>query len=209
MDREELRGRQVIRHDQTREPDDFHELVRKPGEAWLAENPARRPKDYWSRVIPALAAAFGNLCAYSAMETFPGTVDHYRSCKNARHLAYEWSNYRYCLDRINSCKGTADEMILDPFEVDADWFEILIPTMQLVLTDAVPPERRERAEFTLKRLQLIGGKEDDWIVRFRRSWFDMYESGDLSLARLEQKAPLIARAIRKRDAAQHDARPDE
>ena len=200
----------MIRFEPAPEPEDFDENVRRPGLAWLAKNPPpKRPKDYWTKgATHALAVAFRDLCAYCAVENIPGTVDHYRSCKNTRELAYEWSNYRYCSDRINQCKGTADEQILDPFEVGDDWFEVLIPSMQLVPTDAIPAQHRDRAIFTLKRLQLIGGRKDDWIVRSRRSWYHMYESGGLTLERLEEKAPLIARAIRKRDAAQAETRPE-
>lgn len=155
-----------------------------------------------------MRAAFRNLCAYSAVETFTGVVDHYRSCKNARHLAYEWGNYRYCLDKINKLKAVHDERILDPFEVQDDWFEILLPSMQLVLTDRVPPEQRDRAEFTLRQLQLRGGREDEWIVQLRQSWYQRYLNNRVGLEDLDELAPLIARAIRKQKAAQAEARPD-
>ena len=58
-----------------------------------------------------------------------------------------------CVGKINSGKGTYDDRILDPFEVDEDWFEIILPSLQLVLTPLVPPEFRDRAEFTLKQLK--------------------------------------------------------
>ena len=165
----------MIRFEKSPEPQGFDEKVRQKGRAWLESNPApKRPKPFWTEVAAELRAAFRNLCAYSAIETFNGVVDHYRSCKNARLQAYEWSNYRYCLDQINKYKSTHDERILDPFEVQDEWFEVLIPSMQLVLTDRIPEDQRERAEFTLKQLRLRGGRDDEWIVQLRRSWYQRY-----------------------------------
>jgi hypothetical protein len=64
-----------------------------------------------------------------------GTVDHYLCCKNYRHLAYEWSDYRFAFSWINSSKGTLDSQVLDPFEVEDGWFEIVLPSLELILTD--------------------------------------------------------------------------
>ena len=77
------------------------------------------------------------------------------------------------------------------------WFEILLPSLQLVLTSAVPANKRAQAEYTPERLPL---KEDERILRQRREWYRMYQDGELTLAGLEKKAPLIARAIRKQQA---------
>lgn len=200
----------MIRFEPVPEPEDFHEKVRQPGLDWLANHPApKRPKYYWTKgAMPALRSAFRNLCAYSVMETIPGTVDHFLSCKNARELAYEWSNYRYCQERINSYKSTLDDQLLDPFEVGDDWFEILLPSMQLVPTDTIPAESRDRAIFTLQKLKLIAGKEDNWIIRLRQSWYKRYCEKKISLELLDEYAPMIARAIRKHEAAQSEPRSD-
>lgn len=121
-----------------------------------------------------------------------GTVDHYQSCGNHPHLAYEWSNYRYLSGWINSSKGTQDEKVLDPFQVRDGWFEILLPSLQLVLTDAVPQEELYRARFTLERLHL---QDDERIIRQRQQWYQTYRDGKLSLEGLANFAPLIARAV--------------
>ncbi len=122
------------------EPVTFDRDVRQPGIAWLERNSVGRPKAYWnlSQYKSALADGFGNLCAYSAMYEPVGTVDHYRSCKCVRSQAYEWSNYRFASGWINSSKQDIDDRVLDPFQVEDGWFEILLPSLQLVLTDAVP-----------------------------------------------------------------------
>ncbi|MFM9157494.1 MAG: hypothetical protein ACKOPK_06140, partial [Dolichospermum sp.] len=117
-----------------------------------------------------------------------GNVEHFLSFKNYPDLAYEWSNYRFASGWINSSKGTLDNQILDPFEVEDDWFEILLPSLQLVITDAVPEEKRQKAEFTLQRLHL---QDDERVLRQRREWYKLYIDGDLTLTGLEKKAPLI------------------
>jgi hypothetical protein len=186
----------MIRFNPPPEPPEFDQKGRRCGNAWLAKNPdtKKRPRDYWSPFKSHLADGFGNLCGYSAMYEPVGTVDHYLCCENHRHLAYEWSNYRYASSWINSSKSTLDEQVLDPFQVEDNWFEILLPSLQLVLTDAVPPHERDRAAFTLERLHL---RDDERVIRQRQQWYQLYLEGELTLAGLERKAPLIARAIRK------------
>ncbi|MEB3250504.1 MAG: hypothetical protein VKK07_14290 [Merismopediaceae bacterium] len=66
--------------------------------------------------------------------------------------------------------------------------------MQLVLTDKIPDNQRQKAEFTLQRLGLNYAER---ILRQREEWFRMYKQGEITLAGLARKAPLIARAIEK------------
>lgn len=197
----------MMRFERTPEPDGFDEKVRQKGNAWLAKNPHKKAKDFpdhWNDFKRPLAEGFKKFCAYSV--TFivshkqGGTVDHYLCKSDYPQQAYEWDNYRYALPLINSYKGAynsykkpADEWILDPFEVEDDWFELLLPSLQLVLTDAVPPEKRKHAEFTLKQLRLT---DDETLVAYRQQWYELYQEG-LSLEKLENKAPLIARAVKR------------
>jgi len=184
------------------EPPDFDAQVRQLGNDWLSRNldkygelpKGQRPPARWSQYIAQLSDGFGNLCAYSAMYEPVGTVDHYLSCENYPHLAYEWSNYRYSSSWINSSKGTQDKAILDPFCVDDNWFEILLPSLQLIVTDTVPPEELGRAEFTLRKLHL---GHDERILRQRRQWYKMHQDGKLTVEGLDEVAPLIARAVRR------------
>ncbi|MFB2920359.1 MULTISPECIES: hypothetical protein [Aerosakkonema] len=185
----------MIRFNPPSEPPEFDQKARQPGNNWLAKNPNNlRPRDYWSPFKSNLADGFGNLCGYSVMYEPVGTVDHYLSCENYPNLAYEWSNYRFASAWINSSKRTLDDQVLDPFQVGEDWFEIILPSLQLVLTNKVPPAERQRAEFTLQRLRL---RDDERVIRQRQQWYQLYLDGDITLEGLEKKAPLIARAIRK------------
>jgi hypothetical protein len=88
------------------EPENFDEKVRQPGNNWLAKNtdPKKRPIDYWSKFKSDLADGFNNLCGYSVMYEPLGTVEHFLSRENHRHLAYEWSNYRFASGWVNSSK---------------------------------------------------------------------------------------------------------
>jgi hypothetical protein len=195
------------------EPPDFDVQVRQPGNQWLAQNldengqlpKGTRPPDRWSDFKGQLADGFNNLCAYSVMYEPVGTVDHFLSCENHPRLVYEWSNYRYLSGWINSSKGTLDEAVLDPFQVEDDWFEVLLPSLQLVLTDAVPQGEQDRAKFTMERLHL---RDDERVIRQRRQWYRLYQEGKLSLEGLEERAPLIARAVRKQLVHRHPCRSD-
>lgn len=182
------------------EPADFNRQARIPGTQWLATNPAKkRPRDYWSRFRPRLEDGFARRCGYAAMlDPTGGTVDHYLSCETHRHLSYEWSNYRFVSSTLNSSKQNEDDNVLDPYEVQDGWFEILLPSLQMRATDAVPPALRAKAEHTLQRLHLRDGER---VIRWRQSWYQMYLAGELTLAGLAHVAPLIARAVQRTSGA--------
>lgn len=181
------------------EPKEFEEKCRAAGNAWLTDNPdCKRPSDYWSPFRLALANGFSHRCGFGAMWISSGTVDHFVSWNEDKSLAYEWSNYRYVEGWVNSSKSkkkSAD--LLDPFEVGDGWFEILLPSMQLVLTDAIPAALRAKAEYTLKNLPI---RDDERILHTRREWYRMYQEG-MPLKLLREKAPLIAAAVEKQNAA--------
>lgn len=177
-----------------KKPTGFDAKVKTPGDLWLKANPgAKRPKALWEPYTPTLSEAYGNRCGYAAMlDPTGGSVDHYLSFKNHPALAYEWSNYRFASNTLNSSKRNADATVLDPQEVKPGWFKILLPSMQMVATDAVPKSHKAKAEFTLKRLKLCDGER---IIRWRMSWYRMYLDGKLSLDGLREVAPLIAEAV--------------
>ena len=94
---------------------------------------------------------------------------------------------------INSSKNNVPAGdLLDPFEIEDGWFELHLPSLQLRVSDAIPDEFRQRAEYVLVRLHL---RDDERVMRQRREWYRMYQCGELSQDGLESKAPLIASAI--------------
>jgi hypothetical protein len=132
-----------------------------------------------------------------------GSVDHYVSCDTDETMAYEWDNYRFAMEWLNKSKQNEDNRVVDPFEAEFEWFEILLPSMQMVMTDQVPAPLRDKVQHTLKRLHLI---DDERVLRPRREWYRMYQDGELTLEGLRKKAPLIAGAVEKQIAAS-GARP--
>ena len=81
--------------------------------------------------------------------------------------------------------------------MEDDWFHLTLPSLQLSLTDKVPHEFRDLAEFTLDRLGLDHGEV---VVRYRGQWFEMYRKRKLPVEGLREIAPQIARAV-ERDLA--------
>lgn len=180
------------------EPDTFDDRCRKRGNAWLLANPeADRPYAYWTEYNHVLAEAFSSRCGFSGQWISSGTIDHFQSWHADKSQAYEWDNFRYVEGWLNSSKSKKPaNTIMDPFFVQSGWFEIILPSLQLVVSNTIPAQHRALAESTLKQLP-IG--HDERILRPRRQWLKLYEDGDLSLAGLEKFAPLIAAAVRKRD----------
>lgn len=186
----------MIRCSPVPEPAAFCRCARIPGNRWLAAHPhASRPRDYWSPFKGDLAAGFRMLCAYSAMYEAVGTVDHYVSWHEDRSKAYEWANYRYCAGWINSSKqNKLSSDLMDPFSVEEGWFEILLPSLQLTVSDSIPGGLRQLALDTIDRLHLV---HDERIMRQRHAWYRMYLGGKLTLDGLKQVAPLIAAAVER------------
>ena len=183
------------------EPATFDTRCRKRGRKWLRANPNyRRPKDYWSEFEPQLRTAFSDLCGYCAMVTMKSQVDHFipvaiLKVRNQHQQAYEWSNFRYGEGVLNQRKSK--HLVLDPFKVKDNWFQIQLPSLQLVLTTAVPKTRQKLAEFTIERLGL---RDSEVVIRYRQKWFEMYRTRKLTIEGLKDVAPLIAVAV-ERDLA--------
>ena len=191
------------------EPGFFDLNCRQPGGAWLAAHPGKDPheqSEWWSQFQPNLARHFNHRCGWLATSiVLEGVVDHWLSCgmRNGtpspyRHLAFEWTNYRYASGVVNSLKAALDDQVIDPCEVQGGWFEVLLPSFELVATNNLPPELSKKARTTIERLQLRRHK-----ARFTRwHWYQAYwNAGNPDLAALLKDAPLVAAAIAKANAA--------
>lgn len=177
------------------EPDNFHVKCRDKGRKWLRDNPKpprkARPKDLWSKFKPDLRAAFNSLCGYTAIYEPIGTVDHFKSVHEDESLAYEWSNYRYSAQWINSSKNSPID-IIDPLIVKKGWFKIHLPSMLLTIGPTLPDQYAELATYTIERLNLYN---DERVLEPRVEWYRMYRDNEITLEGLRKKAPLIAIAI--------------
>lgn len=180
------------------EPATFDVRCRQAGAQWLIRNPdKKRPYSYWRQFNLDLRRGFSSRCAYQGFFIAEGHVDHFHAWVNDKSLAYEWSNYRYSTGWLNSSKnGKPTDQLVDPFENCAGWFEIILPSLQMVITENVPEEHRQRAEDSLTAYCL---RDDERSITVRRSYMEMYEQGDLTLVGLDSWFPLLAKAIRKRD----------
>ena len=187
------------------EPASFDSDCRQKGTAWLVakrlagQNPrTSKYPNHWANYEDDLAAAFHQRCGWWAMWIAEGEVEHFLSKKNRPDLAYEWGNYRYIAGSVNGSKGNHDDNVLDPFEVQEGWFEVILPSMQLVMTHLVPPALADKARFTLKQLRLRDGTK---VMRCRKRWYQQFKEGKLDLDGLESNAPLVADAVKKCQAA--------
>lgn len=175
------------------EPSGFDARCRNRGNAWLAANPnSNKYPNHWRMFEDDLGRGFSYRCGWTAMWIDHGTVDHFLPKTDSLHRAqiYEWSNYRYASGSVNSSKR--EFAVLDPFEVQDTWFEVMIPSMQLILTAAVPPQIRPLAEETLRRLKLVNGTK---VRRSRVHWYEQYRTGKIDHRSLHDHAPLVDRAV--------------
>ena len=193
----------MIRVTSQPEPKTFAKRCRERGRRWLKEHAGYqgRPYDYWSAFEPQLRETFKGLCGYCAMIVMKAQIDHFipisvLEARGKDHLAYEWSNFRYGEAVLNQRKST--HRVLDPFKVRDSWFEILLPSLQLVLTPRVPKTKRKLAEATIEKLGL---RDSEVVVRYRQAWFQLYRDRKLTLEGLHEVAPGIARAV-ERDLTQ-------
>lgn len=185
------------------EPDDFDQLVRRPGQAYLSSlaGPPRQWKgrDYWGRTLSGLHRSYGGICAYCATwipyTTGISTVDHYVPKSENSALAYEWGNFRLASLRMNSRKGTNRD-VLDPFEIDDGWFILDVPSMMIRPGPGLSAQVRRQVEDTIVRLKL---NRDEDTVTARLQWVKDYCSECFSFEYLRSKAPFIAQELQRQD----------
>lgn len=177
------------------EPPNFDSECRAPGNVWVANNPnSEKFPNRWRQFQPELAEGFKDRCGWWAMRIADGHVDHFLSKNKRRDLAYEWSNYRYIAGTVNSSKKTLDDQLLDPFDIQDGWFEVLLPSMQLVTTPALPAPLLAKAFLTMEKLHLDNGRK---VRRNRKRWYDDYKAGKITFVGLQDFAPLVADAVGK------------
>ena len=144
--------------------------------------------------------AFAHRCAYTALWDLNGTVDHFHAYAHAPDSAYDWPNYRYATGWVNSSKqdklpGTC----MDPFDVEEGWFEIILPSLELVVAkDRVPAHLLGLAQQTLTSLPI--GRHSR-VLKARRVWYEMYRAKELTLDQLRRFAPQIAASVFKAEAS--------
>lgn len=210
----------MIRVTPAPEPPHFDQKVRIPGLRAIAELVGESPRPprpgrprrkiaerredipwdafppFWREVLPDLAAAYQRICAYVCLYIEPVTgavsVDHMVAKSRAWDRVYEWENYRLACALMNSRKK-AMQTVLDPFEVEDDWFALELVGYQLVPGPGATGEIRMRVERTIQEL----GLNDSICRKAREEYAESYLTGAIRLDYLERRAPLIARELRR------------
>ncbi len=210
----------MIRVEQAPEPADFDSKVRQPGLRAIAElvgdptlpkRPGRKravvatsreaiPVDkfpaLWIKALPELLEAYGRVCAYMSFYIEPVTgaasVDHMLPKSLHWQEVYEWCNYRLACARMNSRKNDYRD-VLDPFEIEGDWFRIELVGYQVIPAAQLPADIEAQVQATIDRLKL----NDYECLKLREAYATAYQQGDISQHFLRQRAPFLAREIER------------
>lgn len=183
----------------------FDADVRVPGAAFLATCPTPtseqfKKKNFWSRAGRELHAAYSGICSYTAMYLpQQGSVDHFLPKTTHPHLAYEWSNYRLAMGRVNSSKGNLTN-ILDPFSVQDDWFFMDIPACLLRPNPELDKPLKRQVADTINSLRL---NQDDSYVQERCNILIDYAREDITFNFLQRRYPFLAKEVKRSGLDQH------
>ncbi len=153
---------------------------------------------YWTRVLPDLCECYGRICAYACVyiERVTGapTVDHWIPKSSDPRQAYEWDNFRLACSLFNSRKGVKAELV-DPFKTCEGWFALDFVAFEVVPGVASTDPRFTAIEHTISP---DGLDLNSYECRtLREEYVEGYRSGEISWSYLEQRAPFVARELRR------------
>lgn len=134
------------------------------------------------------------ICAYSGCWVpTQASVDHFLPKSVRPDLAYEWSNYRLCSDKINSYKADSTD-VADPFHVLGGWFCLDFDTFYVKPGHGLRPSVSRLVRSTIRVLRL---NNDDALVNLRFEVVEDYALGNLTFRFLERRYPFIAHELRR------------
>jgi len=194
------------------EPDSFDVTVRKRGLRAIAEMVGEQPPrtagrrhnkvaderhlippdsfpTYWTEALHDLKTAYKYICAYSCFRiheiTGAASVDHMIPKSKSWQLVYEWNNYRLACSRLNSRKADFPD-VLDPFEVQDDWFHLELVGFQVLPNRELEDEMiHQNVQNTIDRL----GLNDSELIKKRESDAALYWDGIINFGQLERESP--------------------
>ena len=140
---------------------------------------------------------YGQQCAYLAMHvekaTGSPTVDHFIPKSTNWRLVYEWSNYRLSAACVNAAKGVLD--VVDPFKVQAGWFELNFATFHVQRGRGAPNTQHTKIDNILPLLNLreCWQQREEYVMRYQLG----PGNKGIDLAYLEHRAPFIASELRR------------
>lgn len=190
----------MIRVTESPEPPRFDELVKVPGQEFLATNPTPKWNEFkplWRAILGEIRDAYRSVCAYSChfvpFDTGGDTVEHYRPKTLYPQLAYEWSNYRFVCSRLNGRKGNFED-VLDPFQIENGWFVIDFPSLLVKPGREVTAAVREQVLASISRLKL---NDEATCVRQRSYYVNEFliHGRDYFDRTMRRDAPFLAAEI--------------
>jgi hypothetical protein len=187
----------MLRIELRQEPQDFDERVRKPGLKAIKQRRDPLPP-YWRECADQLRHEYKEICAYSCLRipkvVGSSTVEHIAPKSKHLDLAYEWSNYRLVCGLMNSRKNHFED-VLDPFEIQDDWFELEFVFFQLKPAEYLADQETIRAiKETIDRLKL----NDEECRTDREERYEEWRKDEVSDRYMERHAPFIYReAVRQ------------
>jgi hypothetical protein len=156
--------------------------------------PAEKLPSYWTSALDDLMAAYHEVCAYACFRIHPVTggrsADHFAPKSRNWRLAYQWSNYRLCCQRMNARKNDFGT-VLDPFKIKSGWFQLELLGFQVVPAKGLPQNTRKAVENTILRLGLNSFRAE------REKDAERYWNDDISLRVLKEESPFVAAELRR------------
>lgn len=192
----------MIRVARQPEPAGFDAKVRQPGLAHLAKGgkPTDERANFWTACLDDLYRLYGGVCAYYAIhfERVTGTAsaDHFAPKSKEPGLAYEWSNYRLACLQANR-KKSADQDVLDPFEIEDGWFRLEPVTGRIYPSPELDPATRDAVQRTIDRDRLDLDSPECRAMRVKR--FTEFVTGDVSSDFLQRNSPFIWLELRRQN----------
>lgn len=200
----------MIRVTKQPEPSCFQTEVAQKGEKWLAEqkwfDASRRGQcqtvpektkfpTHWTAVGHELYDAYHGICAYLGIffeySTGASSVDHFLPKTKYPGLAYRWENYRLSCLGENRRKGQKTD-ILDPFEVDNDWFDVNLATGQILPNQALSQALQAKINETIEELGL-----DDIDCRdMRKKRIARFFKKDITEDYFREQSPFLWQVLR-------------
>ena len=157
--------------------------------------------DHWTAAIPMLQSAYASRCMYTCLQirgADSASVDHFIPKSIDRRAAYDWSNLRLVLLKVNARKGTR-QGLLDPFHLQPGTFALDLITGAIRPGPATQsdPALRQQALNTIQWLNL------DSIQADRREEIAAYQDGD-SLDRISERNCFVGQEIRRQQLPRAD-----
>ena len=180
------------------EPADFALKIRQPGNNFIRLCARPTAKDFkrkplWKSALADMKKSYGSICAYTSMYiTSDASIDHFLPKSSHPHLAYEWTNYRLAISKINTNKGDSRD-VLDPFTIQPGWFILDIASLHIRPNSLLPSQVSLAIQKTIDILKL---NAEEW-VEIRFEILNHYLNGDIQIGFLEKKYPFIALEVKR------------